>query len=548
MEYMEGGAVPVDGKRDTERFRLVFDMINQKESEIKCVSYSSLNGFIFSVGGEDVTASFKSITKGVGRDEQTGLEKILMKLVVISDKKEKLDNIEISGDGKILKLNDTVICEEVEEGIVENEGKGKPQIKVKQSIIESEFEKETKAQIDIFRKTWAFGKLPLCPSVLSYAVIDNVRSRIFMDMLLDKVGHVESIENSILRYLNKQLKGSGRRIGILCMEYKEKFQTYAEYAESKSQNEIENRETNARYILAKMIILLLECGIVHCDLHMNNVLIKPDCYETERTTGGNLDKICYEMIDFGRTVVKHAGLEIRKEISPSKRVTSVVTYPTKPTYECTRSRTNNTQPANKKNDGCVAYDKIESNIFGFLETIYNTDLAYKKSINNKLEFPQCAWIFKYAGLLTGKTLESNDKAITAINDIIIKYYDSGWIEGLDKDIVEKDKNDTRKLFDKIFEFKSWYKKEVFTSNESEVDSVFTFYGMMLTYYLQKFGQGYKIEQINSSEENGPIFVEISRDSGVGDGGDIKVINSQMANLNTIIREMGGSIHFSFVGK
>lgn len=540
MEYMEGGAIPV---RDEERFRLVFDMINQDKSEIKCVSYSSLNGFIFSVGGEGVTASFKSITKGEGKPEQSGLKKILMKLVVISDKKEKLDNIEISKDGKILNKGDKERGEEFEESVIENKPKenkptGKPQIKVKQSITEDEFKEETETQIDIFKKTWVFGNLPLCPSVLSYAVIDNVRSRIFMDMLLDKVGDVENIERSILRYLKKQLQDNeGRRIGILCMEYKEKFQTYAEYIK---ESNTQKMTTDARYILAKMIILLLECGIVHCDLHMNNVLIKPDCKET--SVEGPLDKVCYEMIDFGRIEKKNAGIIINKERKESKG--SNIEKIEERTRSTAKKHDNTTQQQAKNT---IHYNDLDvDQIFRLLQIIYESDLAYKKNINKTLKYPQCAWIFGKAGLFNANVLTENKAIISDIKSIIQKYYDAQRTEITQLGEGEQPTK-VRETFDQIFEMKM-YKKDVFTSNESEVNGMFTFYGMMLTYYLQKFGEGYKIEQITPSEETGPIYVEISRDSGVGDGGDIKVINSQMDNLNTIMNAMGGSIQFSFVGK
>jgi hypothetical protein len=472
-----------------------------------------------------------------------------MKLVVISDEKGMLDNIEVSGDGKILNKGDKERGEEFEESVIENKPTGKPQVKVKKPITESAFKEETETQIDIFKKTWVFGNLPLCPSVLSYAVIDNVRSRIFMDMLLDKVGDGKGLEKSILHYLKKQLQDNNgvRRIGILCMEYKEKFQTYHSYVhlEKDSNTTIkpptsQKMTTDARYILAKMIILLLECGIVHCDLHMNNVLIKPDCNET--SVGNPLDKICYEMIDFGRIEKKNAEVIINKERKASKG--SNIKKIEGRTRSTAKENDNATQQQAKN---IIHYnDLYVDQIFRLLQIIYESDLEYKKNINKTLKYPQCAWIFGKAGLLNANVLTENKAIISEIKGIIQKYYDAQRTEITQLGEGEQPTKG-RETFDQIFKM-DMYKEDVFTSNESEVNDMFTFYGMMLTYYLQKFGEGYKVEQITPSEENGPIYVEISRDGEGGDGGDTKVINSQMANLNTIIKAMGGSIIFSFVGK
>ena len=353
MKQIKGGAVRIDG--NTNFLEVFFDMI-VNSINIECISYESLKGFIFVIEVENGKEVFKSITLGNDYYDKP-LSKILIKFTVLDDKETQLGEL----DNK------------------EAKHRSKKKIE-KKTDKKDDFEKEAKLQSTIFKQTWKRDKLALCPSVISYISLNRDETEFLFEIMKKKLQGKEK-ENNIINFIQTRIINN-RQLGIIAMEYAENFVLMSDYCKKNIQN---NNSSNVTYacalILSNLIILYLECNIVHCDLHLNNILISPNIKKNNCLI--NIKDSCSRIIDFGRT----------KSIS-----NNVGSYK----------------------------DSIEF-IKKILTEIYTVDLEY----NSKSNTPQALNLFDYAGFIefiNNNTpdfilnLDKNNSVLDYISKYLQSYY------------------------------------------------------------------------------------------------------------------------------
>ena len=397
---MLGGAKLISGKSWVDGF---FFMIKNAK-KIECISTDSLYGFIFVVelkdGINNTVIPFQSITRGSSGNTHK-IKKLLLKFSLV------YETLEIKTDLKKF----------MKENPFNRKIKGIDTIK--------NFNAEVKKQIDVFQTTFTHGGLANCPSIVFDRACTNGESKIFLEMLLTRPTYVESCDmhsstRNSLRYLYDVVsKKTELRLGLIAMEYAEstdsqtKNNKFVLFNQLYKRIDTENYDSGTDYvlyhrialILSNMIILLLECGIVHCDLHFNNVFVidytknkktillkSNSCIDPVQNT---TSKSCIRIIDFGRTT---PDTYLKNE--PGKKETfinSLKTYkksgtPGKPLPRQSDRIKQATQQA-------YPDPKLYNYIREILQYIYGGDLIYTIKINPFVKVPQCAGYFILAGLV-----------------------------------------------------------------------------------------------------------------------------------------------------
>lgn len=416
---MLGGA-----KRTNEKSWVdgVFFMIKNAK-KIECISTDSLYGFIFVVELKDEIKDgipFQSITQGSsGRTHN--IKKLLLKFSLVYDETSQ---------------NNMGLKQFMKENPFNRNIKGIDTIQ--------NFNAEVEKQIEVFQKTFIHGRLANCPSIVFDRACTNGESKIFLEMLLTRGRYVESCDmhsSTIhsLKYLYDVVsKKTELRLGLIAMEYAEntdsqtknnKFvlfnQLYKRIGTENDKMKWGTYDSGMDYvlyhrialILSNMIILLLECDIVHCDLHFNNVFVI-DYTKNKKTISSETNscispvqnttsKSCIRIIDFGRTTQATYGerdefIKLVKEYTKSETPGKV------------SSPTNIRSDNQKKYPDPILYSSIKK----ILQFIYDTDLTYTRTINRTVNVPQCAGYFILAGLVAQYTfVETN----TYIGDTSMKY-------------------------------------------------------------------------------------------------------------------------------
>jgi len=164
----------------------------------------------------------------------------------------------------------------------------------KQTDIYSDFEKEAKTQSEIYKNTINKGE-PVCPSLVAIAkMTERAVSTDFLRLLKEKCGSKTEAENMVSYVMNELNTNTSYQLGVIVMESASEYKTIHSFLNGEG---IVNRYTkNSQYdilcqLLFMIIRLLEETGYIHCDLHLNNAMVKYD---------GN--KIVMRLIDFGRVV------------------------------------------------------------------------------------------------------------------------------------------------------------------------------------------------------------------------------------------------------
>ena len=382
----------------------VFFMIKNAK-QIECISTDSLYGFIFVVelkdGIDDKVIPFQSITRGSSGSTHN-IKKLLLKFSLVYD--ETSQN----------KMN---LKQFMKKNLFNRKIKGIDTIQ--------NFDAEVKKQIDIFQKTSTHGGLANCPSIVFDRACTNGESKIFLEMLLSRPTYVESCDmhsstRNSLRYLYDVVsKKTELRLGLIAMEYAERTDSQTQNNKFVLFNQLYKRIVTendkmkwGKYvsgtdyvlyhrialILSNMIILLLECGIVHCDLHFNNVFVIDYTKNKTRISSSSgscisplentTSKSCIRIIDFGRvqnvTYDKNSFIE------------SVIKYTKSETPGNDKAQSVETRAAAQP-----AYpdSKLYDSIIEILKFIYDTDLEYTRKINPTVNVPQCVGYFILAGLV-----------------------------------------------------------------------------------------------------------------------------------------------------
>jgi len=401
---MEGGAKRTDKSKGW--CEGLFFMI-KKAKHIECISASSLYGFIFVVELEDGIADeeipFVSIT--IGKDGSK-IKKLLLKFSLVykdsGDKKQQLK--------QFMKKN-------------------KFNRKVKGIDTVKHFGEEVDTQIKVFGKTYSNRKLANCPSIVFARACSNNESRIFLQILStwNYSQNFSVLTRQALEYLHYVIKTQlDLQLGIIAMEYAEdtseqsknnKFvlfdQLYKRILEEPNENIKWGNHTfkptllhvlyhRIALILSNMIVLFLECNIVHCDLHFNNVFVinytkneKGTLINSENNSCINpventTAKSCIRIIDFGR--VKE------KIYDPASKGTFVELLKE---YEINDNP--GATPPSKHRPIKTPNDILYKEILDILTIVYNTDLEYTRGIDPEVEYPQCVGYFILGGLLKNES-------------------------------------------------------------------------------------------------------------------------------------------------
>jgi len=249
-------------------FKLFMKMVNNPSCRISKISYSSLKGFILKLDIDrpsnldnlDEIAPFLGLN--IEKTEyNVPVFTLVIKLVVLSRTETNMTKY-ISLDEK--QFN-------------------------KQTDIYSDFEKEAKTQSEIYKNTINKGD-PVCPSLVAIAKItDKTVSLEFLKLLKKKCGSITESENMI-SYIIKELENnSSYQLGVIVMESATEYKTVDAFFKGISKESQYN-------ILCKLIFMIIrlvnETGYIHCDLHLNNAMVK---YNDD-------SKIVMRLIDFGRVV------------------------------------------------------------------------------------------------------------------------------------------------------------------------------------------------------------------------------------------------------
>jgi hypothetical protein len=146
----------IDDKKKYEK--ALYDMIDNANN-IKCISYSSLEGFIFTITVNEANAVFN------GLNDKSEFKKpiitVLLKLVLIKRDGATINNFEFIIDDKRIRKRATTV---------------------------DAFNNEIKVQYDVYKNTLNYNNIPICPSIIYNNII--------------------TMKPQILRFLLK-LKGKG---------------------------------------------------------------------------------------------------------------------------------------------------------------------------------------------------------------------------------------------------------------------------------------------------------------------------------------------------
>ena len=229
----------------------------------------------------------------------------------------------------------------------------------KQTDTASDFKNEVESQIDIFKKTYKNSQLAICPSILYDRACTVDESTIFLNIFNTLPGLTRRGKD-VVQYLQRTillLKPSNvLNLGMIFMEYadsepqtgnkpgfilfeelyyraikeeenintsittsplsekqqQKRIKSIHDYLKKTIQKSPTTVTTNIiilhriALILSNMIVLLYQTGIVHCDLHVQNVFVKDfsvkfdDNDPCQILDHLSLSNSCIRIIDFGR--------------------------------------------------------------------------------------------------------------------------------------------------------------------------------------------------------------------------------------------------------
>ncbi len=258
-----------DDKKKYEK--ALYDMID-KATNIECISYTSFEGFVFTVKVNEVDAVFN------GLNERSEFEKpvttVLLKLVLIKRPGSTINNFEfIIHDKKVRKRTTTIDA----------------------------FVDEINIQYDVYKSTLNFNNIPICPSII-YNNVFIMKPKILNFILklklkgIDKQSITTSKIIDELLYIYNQPKNIPT-LGIIGMEFAEEYQTLDDYINDTEMGYMDGSITDANDmyklqtcgidckcmadVIANIIRLFISSGMIHLDLHSKNIMINKKLHKSE---------------------------------------------------------------------------------------------------------------------------------------------------------------------------------------------------------------------------------------------------------------------------
>ena len=275
------------------------EMINNAV-KIDCVSYTSLEGFIFIIKVNEVDAVFNGLD--VDLNFEKPITTILLKFVMIhnsitSTKPSNDITFTIPPFAKPRFSGEPLVKVEPKAKV-----QGKPNIQRIHKRIASKqtFIKEIDIQYNIYKSTLAYNNIPICPAIIYNNIFTgtpkinqylfNIRSK-----LRNLYGNDE--RNTALQIINQLIhlyNGKGiPDLGVIGMEFADGYKTLDSFIEA---NEIQKCEKCLSAVIVNIIRLFICCGTIHLDLHTKNIMINNELRKCLLIDFGVVKK----MTDYGK--------------------------------------------------------------------------------------------------------------------------------------------------------------------------------------------------------------------------------------------------------
>jgi hypothetical protein len=237
-------------------FKALFDMINSSSAKINLLTYEALKGFIFELSVSQNDSEYFSLKGSMFVEPVTDY---ILKFVVIS---------EINNHANLLYKN----FEKTSESM-------------------NSFFDEAKLQQKVWVKSILGGRPKICPPVANFSIFNHETSLELCDFLSIKT---TDPSQDVFKYLYNNISISSKlktpyKIGLLTMPKMPDSQTLYDIIESPSINKDIKNKVGAN-VIAQIVRLFIELGVIHFDLHFQNVLVCGD-------VNGKYDTL---IIDFGR--------------------------------------------------------------------------------------------------------------------------------------------------------------------------------------------------------------------------------------------------------
>jgi hypothetical protein len=289
-----------DDKKKYEK--ALYDMID-KATNIHCISYSSLEGFIFTITVNEANAVFNGLNEK--SEFIKPISTVLLKLVLIKRYGATTNNFEFIIDDK--------------------------KIRKRAATIDS-FNNEINVQYDVYKNTLNYNNIPICPSIIYNNVID-MKSQILRFLLKIKGKGRQSIITSEIIEDLFDIYNAPKKIptlGIIGMEFADDYQTLDSYIDDKENSysdgsiteendmyTLQTCETDCKCvssIIVNIIRLFISSGIIHLDLHSGNIMINKKLHTSEiidfgiiepmTITQNNIEYYTYENLIFDKKTNK----------------------------------------------------------------------------------------------------------------------------------------------------------------------------------------------------------------------------------------------------
>jgi len=295
MNKMFGGIVKKNSDDKNNSFVSVLKMLNNPRCKLSHVSYRSLKGFIFKLHLEhdDENPLTDDDIEFYGLNEtKTGfnapIEALVIKIAILHNPME-------TKNGKEFVLDDY-----------------KPTVGEKSYKKETDtydnFQKEAVTQSEIYEKTVVMGE-PICPALVDFSFFtEQDLTYKFIEICLNK--STDDVEaTKMLNFIQEAInKTDDTVLGMITMESAVECEMFNDTYNRQEIDEDKYELTEA--LMVAVIRLFNETGIVHCDLHWNNSLVK------ENEDGS----FKVYLIDFGRIMKLDEIIENQKEINKLKTI------------------------------------------------------------------------------------------------------------------------------------------------------------------------------------------------------------------------------------
>ena len=287
-------------------FHAVMNMI-YRASDITCISWASLYGFIYRV---DIPEDYQYFNYVGGKPNKVPLTSILLKVCIIEDDSKRLPAFSLNESSAtsanpikgMLTTTIDLMRSIVMNKLVQSKSYSKASVSLQELV------NEVNTQQYIFKNTvgnQGDSTHPVCPSILDFFWFDKDVE--FYDTFLNTL-HPEG--NKFKEYL------SDKKIGVIAMEYAglygDKFITFAEFYKKYHNDEIKMQIVLISIFTNIVRLALVSRNIFHCDLHANNIYVNEDLFNRSLKDVINIKDfmdlsthkelfISY-ILDFGRTI------------------------------------------------------------------------------------------------------------------------------------------------------------------------------------------------------------------------------------------------------